>query len=423
MRETLHSIQIDEKKCVGCVLCMKACPTKAIRVQNNKAITLTERCVDCGACFRICPHEAIIPLTTTFSALEKYKARVAIPAPSLYTQFGWEIMPNQILLGLKKIGFDYVYDEAWMCEMVNAAITIYIQENPLPKPKISINCPAAVRIVTYLYPELVDHIIPIEVPRELAAEQIRKRICLERNIKPEEIGIVHITSCPATMISINRPIGIPKSNLDGAIAVRDIYGRLLGVIESVQEDIILQQSSGVGLGWAVTGGEAHGLNMDNCLSVSGVGDIIEILDDVLADRLRDVEYLECYACPAGCIGGPLNILNRHFAKQRMNNLIKMFGEKSRVSRKMVRRLYEEHFFDLEQKIKPHPISQLDQKPSKAIEKRRMMEKIIPYLGGKECGACGAPDCKTLARDIVLGKANLEDCLFLKKGAEKIGVSK
>jgi hypothetical protein len=332
-------------------------------------------------------------------------------------------MPNQVLLALKKIGFDYVYDEAWMCEMVNAAITIYVQENPLPKPKISINCPAAVRIVTYLYPELVEHIIPIEVPRELAAKQIRKKISQDRHLKPEEIGIVHISSCPATMISIIRPIGISKSNLDGAVSGRDIYGRLLGVIEEIEEDIILQQSSGVGLGWAVTGGEVNGMNMDNCLSVSGVADIIQILDDVLADRLQDVEYLECYACPAGCVGGPLNILNRHLAKQRMNNLVKMFGEKSRVSRKMVRRLYDEHFFDLEQKIKPHPISQLDQNTSKAIEKRRLMEKIIPCLGGKECGACGAPDCKTFARDIVLGGANLEDCLFLSKGAEKLEFSK
>ena len=53
----------------------------------------------------------------------------------------------------------------------------------------------------------------------------------------------------------------------------------------------------------------------------------------------------------------------------------------------------------------------------------MMEEIIQCLGGKECGACGAPDCKTLARDIVLGEAKLEDCLFLRKGVEKIGISK
>ena len=116
-------------------------------------------------------------------------------------------------------------------------------------------------------------------------------------------------------------------------------------------------------------------------------------------------------CPAGCVGGPLNVKNRHFAKTRAKNLVKMFGEKSRVSRKMIDRLYRDGFFELETKVEPDPFPPLDKDPSKAIEKRQMMEETIIKLGGRECGACGAPDCRTLARDIVLGEARLEHCVF------------
>jgi iron only hydrogenase large subunit-like protein len=391
---------------------MKACPTRAIRLQEGKAIIKGERCVDCGECYRVCPHEAVVPLTTPFSDLERFSVTVAIPSPVLYTQFGWEVMPNQVLLALKEIGFDYAYDLAWMCEMVNAAIEEHLLSHAAPRPMISTVCPAVIRLITVQYPELTRYITPIESPRELAAKRLRKQISEERGIAPEEIGLIHITSCPAKMISIKRPSGLEKSYLDGAVSIPEIYHPLLKELETINENVILQQSSGVGIGWAMTGGEVNGLNIDNCLSVSGVTDVIQILDEVEAGRLKEIAYLECLICPAGCVGGPQSIENRHLAKKRTNNLVEMFGRKSRVSRKMIHKLVEEEFFGLEKKVEPNPFPPLDEDPSMAIEKRKRMEEILPRLGGRECGACGAPDCRTLARDIVLGEADITDCVFL-----------
>ena len=70
-----HSIKVDREKCIGCVTCMKACPTKAIRVEKDKkAFIIYERCVDCGECLRVCPHEAVIPIITTTADLERFVA-------------------------------------------------------------------------------------------------------------------------------------------------------------------------------------------------------------------------------------------------------------------------------------------------------------------------------------------------------------
>jgi len=412
--ESYHSIRVDRDSCRGCVLCMKACPTKAIRVKNGKAVIIGQLCVDCGECFRVCPHKAIIPLTTSFSDLVRFKVSVAIPSPSLYTQFGKDVMPNQILLALKKIGFDYVYDVAWMCEMVNAAIEKFLDENPQPKPKISTVCPSVIRLITLLYPDLVDHIIPIDAPRELAGKLLRYRLAKERNITPEDIGIIHITTCPAKMVSITNPVGLTHSALDGAVSVSEIYGRVREALKDIDEDEILHQSSGVGLGWAVAGGEINGINMENSLAVSGVSDVIQILDDVEAGKLGDIKYLECTICPDGCVGGPQNVENRHLAKKRANSLVKMFGEKSRISHKMIQRFYKEGFFALNKTIERHPFPALDKDPARAIEKRKKIEEILQILGGKECGACGAPDCRTLARDVVMGEAKITDCVFVKE---------
>jgi len=416
--KTRHSIQIDREKCVGCVLCMIACPMKAIRIRDDKAVIDPLRCVDCGECYRVCPHDAVIPETTSFSDLKQFKYTVALPSPVLYMQFGWEVMPNQVLQGLKRFGFNYVYDVAWMCENVTAAYEVFIRQQSGPKPLISTVCPAVVRLITHLYPELVDHFIPIESPRELAAKRLRFKIAMEKGLRPEEIGVIHITSCAAKMVSVNHPVGMAKSHLDGVVSIKDIFGELLDLVDDVEEDVILQQSSGVGLGWAQSGGEIRGMNLDNALAVSGVSDVIRILDDVEAGRLRNIDYLELLICPDGCIGGPMIVQNRHIAKQRCETLVKMFGEKSRVSKKMIRRLFKEGFYRIEMGIEHQPLPPLNPDPIKAIQMRQEIEDLIPRLGGRECGACGAPDCRTLARDIIVGEARRTDCVFVKPDEEE-----
>lgn len=412
MPEQLHSIQINNDKCIGCVICMKACPTKAIRVREGKAVITGEKCIDCGECFRVCPYKAVTPLTTSAADLEKFKMTIALPSPVIYGQFGRSAMPNEILLAMKKIGFSYVFDEAWLCEMVTTAIDEYLETQPGPRPLISSTCPVVVRLIAMRYPNLLPLIIPIDAPREVAAKRYRTIKSNKHDISPNEIGVIHITPCPAKMISINRPLGTDKSHLDGAISIRDIYGPLLSTLKDLDEDMIIQQSSGVGIGWAISGGEISGLSMDNCLAVSGVQDVITILNDVEAGKLKGIEYLECLICPDGCIGGPLTVENRHLAKNKIQSLVKMFGEKTRVSRELVKRQYKYGFFSLSKEVTASPLPPLDPSPAKAIEKVRERKVIIQKLPGTDCGACGAPDCRTLAEDIVLGHASLSDCVFL-----------
>ncbi len=48
-------------RCVGCTLCAKKCPEKAISgFRKERHLVDPSKCIDCGLCSKVCPSDAII---------------------------------------------------------------------------------------------------------------------------------------------------------------------------------------------------------------------------------------------------------------------------------------------------------------------------------------------------------------------------
>jgi len=413
-----HALRIDESRCNGCVECIKACPAKAIRVRGGVARVLPERCIDCGECFRVCPRRAIIPVTTTYMDLTRFKYKVVLPSPALYSQFGPNTMPESVLGALLELGFDHAYDKAFTCELVFSDVKKFIEENYSGDPFISPVCPAVTRLIQLMFPDLTELILPFRAPREIAAKAIKFDVHKRLGIEENEIGVIHITPCLAKLAAMANPPTEERSFLDGALGISEVYGSLLGALKdsrTEKRDQPLHRSSGAGINFGRSGGEVAALGIEASLAVSGVKETFNILKAVERGKLKDIKYLECQICPGGCIGGPLTVQNRYIASNTISSLVKIFGRKLKVEEMTNLEEDEKSYFRLSSKIRPQAIPALDSDTSLAIGKMRLREQISRSLPGKNCAACGAPDCKTLADDIVRGHASIEDCIFLKSG--------
>ena len=181
------SVHLDQDLCKGCINCIKRCPTQAIRVRNGKAVITKEFCIDCGECIRICPHHAKLPTYDKLSVLTNYEYTVALPAPSLYGQFNNLDDVNIVLTALKKMGFDDVYEVSGAAEITSELSRAYINAHPEKYPIISTACPSIVRLIRVRFPNLIEHLLPINPPEELAERTARRQAMEKTALQADKI--------------------------------------------------------------------------------------------------------------------------------------------------------------------------------------------------------------------------------------------
>jgi NAD-dependent dihydropyrimidine dehydrogenase PreA subunit len=413
-----HAHEVCLEKCDGRMRCLRACPTGAIRVRDGKSRIISELCVDCGDCITACPHGAVVPLADRLDERSPdYVCRIAIPSPVLYSQFPSDTPPRRIREGLKQIGFDHVFDVSRACDWAVLATRIFLREHTGRWPMISSFCPAVVRLIQVKYPELTEHILAMEVPREVTAREAKKKLSKELGIDPGKIEAVYLTACPAKVVSIRQPAEKQKSWLDRAVAISEVYGPLRNAMARPENDETAElfEDGSYGPGWSRLGGMTSILGREKWIAVSGTNDVTKILDDIENSRLRDVEFIEASACLGGCIGGPLTVENIYVARSRTIRLGEKHGRNIERYAGQVESLYRTGFFEMENPLAPRPLSPLDPDIGKAIAKVRKRDEIYESLPKIDCGACGSPTCMAFAEDIVKGDADHTQCVVLRAG--------
>ena len=421
-QKRFHSVRLEKDRCKGCTNCLKRCPTEAIRIRGGRAHIIDERCIDCGECIRVCDYHAKVAQTDPLSAISRFKYKIALPAPSLYGQFKNLSSISQIIAGLKQMGFDDVFEVARGADIVTRAIREKLRKKNGPTPLISGACPAIVRLIQVRFPALIDHIVDVKQPMEVAAIIAKKEFAKKKDVAEKDVGCFFITPCAAKVTAVHSNSGEEASAVDGAISILEIYGLLSSHTRTRVADNHLVQATSLGVSWANSGGEAMAVSPDDSMAVDGIENVIRVLEEVENENLSDVRFLECAACHGGCVGGPLTFENGYIAKNTIRKLAALISTEHPDEKVDVSYLTK-YPIKREMPLLPNSVMRLDEDITSALVKMEQIEQIAANLPGYDCGACGSPTCKAFAEDIVKGYCREMDCVHKLKQHLKVMAQK
>ena len=417
-----HALTIREDICTGCSLCMRVCPTGALRIRDGKARLTNDRCVDCGECFRSCPVNAIIIEQDDFSRIFDYKHRVALVPAVLHGQFRHEVSMSEISAVLRSLGFTWVYEVEHGAEILKPAIEDLMKVRTLPRPLISTYCPAVVRLIQVRFPALIRNLATIKAPLEMAAFYCR-RVLRDQGAHNAEIGVFYVTPCAAKIAAVKSPVGEESTPITGVINMDSIYNRINRTLRNKGElprgeehPYTVDPDS---LIWSLTNGEASCVN-GHTLAIDGMNNVTEFLEQLENDEITGVDYLELRACDEGCAGGVLLSSNRFLVAERLRTKalsLKPGKNKNETDEIPGIEAYSEYLMNkvrITEEIKPRSMYRLSDDRDKALKMMKRSRRLMCWLPGTDCGLCGAPSCQSLAEDIVRHKADISQCVFIRE---------
>jgi hypothetical protein len=341
--------------------------------------------------------------------MQKFKWKIALPAPTLYGQFDNLEEIDYVLDGLLKIGFDDVYEVSKAAELVTAYTRTYLKLDMIKKPAISSACPVISRLISLRFPSLAEHIIHMLPPMEVAAKLAKEKAMKDHpELSPEEIGVCFISPCPAKASYVKNGFATYQSAVDVVISINDVYFQLISTMKKSDDVPQLSESGRIGIGWARSGGEATAIFNDDYLAADGIDNVIHVLDQLENGNIPSVEFIELNACSGGCVGGVLTIQNPFIAKARLQTLRRYLPiSKNQVSKEDCEYIPDYYLFDdLPEYM---PISRLSDSIAKSMRMLADIHSFKDTLPGIDCGSCGAPTCRAFAEDVIKGTANAGDC--------------
>lgn len=363
-----NSLRILAEACIGCLQCLRNCPTHAVRVWNDRPSLLEHLCVDCAACIGVCVTGAL--------ALEA-EDRLPSPLPqtlvvpsSFMVQFGSGVEPNRVRKELNEMGFRRIIELRPWHEALRQAVLEYANRNNL-QPAISPTCGAVINLIRMRFPSLLGSVAPYLSPIEAAQQEVA-----------EESALL-VASCPCQRTALADDPSPAGHHVISPAVLRNVILARIGSERRHPKARIAAKP---------VPREAQ------ALQVTGIWHVIRVLEEMENGILGDVRAVEFYACDQGCSGSPLLVEDPFVTQRRLRT------PPVDPQAKAVRRA---------KPFAPRGGMRLDGDMGHAIEKLSRIEAVRKTLPGKDCSLCGSPTCDTMAEDIVLGRASGVSCIHLK----------
>lgn len=405
-------IGLKKANCKNCYKCVKVCPVKSIKVENQQAKIMERSCVLCGTCLSECPQNAKTlnsDLAMVKDYLEKGEKVILSIAPSYYGSFDFS-SPQQFAGAVKALGFYGVSETSEGAAYVTAEYDRLLKENTM-KNIISTCCPSANRLIECYYPDLIEQMAPVVSP------MIAHARLLKQNYRD-----AHVVFAGPCIAKIDEAVDIRHCNDVDAVITFDDLSHLFqenGItVAQAKPATFLNSSSKIARMYPVTQGilaslQAKGDTGDwKLLSVSGSAECMELCEAMQRGEIVHC-FLEINMCKGSCVNGPVSI----------RDSVSRFATKLKI----VDYAHEDEVLypSLPEQI-PMGMQFVDRSVHDEIPDEATIRAILSKIGKEtpeqelNCGSCGYPSCRAKAIAVYQNKAELTMCMpYMKERAESL----
>jgi PAS domain S-box-containing protein len=422
-------VSTNPARCRDCYRCVRTCPVKAVRVASGQAEVVPELCIECGECVRACPQQAKVvrdDLISVKAALAAGKTVVASVAPSVAAYFGGDgerslLSFEPVERALKGLGFAAAAETALGAAIIAPEHRRWAENHPQNRPVIASSCPVVVNLVEQVYPDLIDHLVPVVSPMIAHGRYLKQSY-------GEDAFVVFVGPC------IAKKGEATDDEVAGAVDAALTYDELERWL--AENGVALATEDGEGSKWRTGAQRADGTEQNaaglfpleggllatakletdlmstQMLTGTGIGVCRNILDGIRVGGLQ-VAMVELMACSGGCLNGPVlegrasvavaRQRVQRYAAARDQQQIPELGEWPDLNREYSDRSVEEPVFT-EDLI------------------RGVLQQVGKYAPEDElnCGSCGYASCREKAVATLKGMAEPTMCIpYMRARAESL----
>ncbi|MDR1174231.1 MAG: PAS domain-containing protein [Treponema sp.] len=425
---TTDYLMLKISNCKNCYKCIRHCPVKSIRFENNQAHIVREECILCGRCFVACPQNAKEirdDLTAARSLISGGERVYASLAPSFTANYGG-LNIRAMEGALKQLGFAGVEETAVGAAIVKKQYDVMLN-NEVQEVILSSCCHSVNLLIQKYYSDALPLLAPVLSPMLAHGIDLKRRYPGAR--------VVFIGPCISKKDEAERYPGPVDAALTFKELSRWLEEKHISLDEPGNAEAATPQDAedaGRGLTrlFPTTGGILRTMAKENprytYLAVDGIDNCVNVIKDLVRRRphLPDQPLGRCFiemsACAGSCIGGPVMSVTPLASMPAASMPMAPVGDYIAVSR-----YAGERDFETEQ----YSAKELDKKFVSLAPRRihlgtAAIEEVLRKLGKTKpehelnCGSCGYNTCREKAQAVLEGKATLTMCLpYLKERAE------
>jgi len=407
----MELISSIKENCKLCYACIRVCPAKAIKIEDNYAQVIHNRCIGCGSCVSVCAPDALqyadsIPYVNEL--LRTDQEVIAMCAPSISGEFT-DITSYRNFVGMiKALGFKYVCEVAFGADLVAHKYRELFSEFK-GKYYITTNCPAVVYYVEKYHPNTVDNLAPFVSPMIATAKVIHK-------VYGPNTKIVYFGPCTSAKMEPERFTDDGK--VDAVLTfveLRKMFKNFNITENTVEYSEFDPPLGGKGSLFPISRGmfQSVGINEDlltgRLIITEGRYNFIEAIKEF--ENLQSLKkHLDIFYCDGGCIMGPGTSKGG-----------KKFNRRTLLIDYVNKKLNKIDHQEWEKNIQEHLTLNLTRVYMKddqriADPKEDRIQKVLKALGKENdcdrlgCGACGYESCRDFAIAIDQGLAKPDMCI-------------